>query len=98
MTAMQRLEDWLAMTRYTLDDLRLAFGESRATVRTWIRKGMFGRRAMSAGSGGISERAVIRFVAKRDDTYNLLRVDPFLFRALAFAELPPRPRKRGGLL
>jgi len=81
---------------YNLDDLRVEFGETRARVRNWVQRGLFGRWVARAGKIRIPQKAVIRFICYHPAEYKLMKVDQTWLRALLFAEVVRSARKREG--
>jgi hypothetical protein len=79
-----------------MDDLQVEFGETRAKVRNWIHRGLFGKRVAQAGKLRIPQKAVVRFICYHPAEYNLVNVDQAWLCAVLFAEVVTRARKREG--
>lgn len=81
---------------YNLDDLRVEFGETRAKVRNWVQRGLFGKRVAQAGKIRIPQKAVVRFICYRPAEYKLVKVKQAWLCAVLFAEILTGARKREG--
>jgi hypothetical protein len=79
-----------------MDDLRIEFGETRAKVRNWVQRGLFGKRVAQAGKLRVPQRTVIHFICCHPAEYKLAKVDQAWLCAVLFAEVVTRARKREG--
>lgn len=81
---------------YNVTDLTIEFGVSRARVRNWIHRGLFGKHVVRVGKVRIPEKAVIRFICYHPAEYSLMDLDQAWLRALLFGEMLTGRRKRDG--
>jgi hypothetical protein len=72
-----------AQEGYNIADLQQAFGESAATIRRWMERGLFGKVHRWDGHR-VKELNVQIFIRDHTAEYDLRRVDQAWFKGLAF--------------
>jgi hypothetical protein len=75
---------------YCVADLCEVFGAHYSTVRSWMRRGLFGKVKEEGISLRVAERDVHRFLRTHAREYDLRRVDQVWFVAMVFGHLAGR--------
>ena len=72
---------------YCVEDLCTVFGAHYSTVRSWMRRGLFGTVREEGHSLRVAERDVHRFIRRHAREYDLRRVDQDWIKGMLFGRL-----------